>query len=85
MLSRLNAQTVFLDSGSPVDICSLLSSKLHYDDDALEVSTDEFKHISSYNESVEKLFGDFRKEQSKGDGELYGLVECCANWGYTAE
>jgi len=88
VVSRLNAQTVFLSSGSPVDICSLLSAKLQleYDeDDNVFTSRDEAIHLMQYNKSVSTLFGDFIQEDKKGEGVLYGLIECCVNWGYTAE
>lgn len=87
VVSRLNAQTVFLNAGSPVDICSLLSVRLQleYDEDSIFSTQEEVVQLLNYNKSVSTLFGDFIQEDKKGVGILYGLIECYVNWGYTAE
>ena len=79
VISRLNAQKIFLENNDTNEVCELLSSMLLLSDTIPDLA---YITVLQYNKSVNSLFGDQNRRQ---EGLLYGLIECCINWGYTIE
>lgn len=130
VVSRLNAQCVYLRTAQPKDICQLLSAQLQINIDSSSshhayssslqlssLSDSQIAAIEDYNRNIVELFGSAydivqsTKAHSGDDdegtdaftltftgnnqelpagsvraqGELFGLIECCLNWGRSAE